>query len=56
MGVKLEAKPKRVLRAGDLALLITEWSGNGNEPNGNPLILLVEVRWFYVNSQMAPGL
>jgi ketosteroid isomerase-like protein len=34
MGAKLEAKPKRVLRASDLALLITEWSINGNEPDG----------------------
>jgi ketosteroid isomerase-like protein len=34
MGAKLEAKPKRVLKASDLALLITEWSINGNEPDG----------------------
>jgi ketosteroid isomerase-like protein len=39
MGGKLQAKPKRVLRAGDLALLITEWSINGNEPNGKPINL-----------------
>jgi ketosteroid isomerase-like protein len=37
MGFRLEAKPKRVLRAGNLALLITEWSINGNEPNGKPI-------------------
>lgn len=36
---KLEAKVKRVLRASDLALLITEWSINGNEPNGKPINL-----------------
>jgi ketosteroid isomerase-like protein len=29
MGCKLKAKPKRVLLASDLALLITEWSING---------------------------
>ena len=39
MGGTLEAKPKRVLRAGDLALLITEWSIIGNEPNGKPINL-----------------
>jgi len=39
MGPKLEAKPKRVLRASDLALLITEWSINGNEPDGKPINL-----------------
>jgi ketosteroid isomerase-like protein len=39
MGGKLQAKPKRVLQAGDLALLITEWSINGNEPNGKPINL-----------------
>jgi ketosteroid isomerase-like protein len=39
MGGKLEAKPKRVLLASDLALLITEWSINGNEPNGKPINL-----------------
>jgi len=35
MGGTLEAKPKRIRRAGDLALLITEWSIIGNELNGN---------------------
>lgn len=39
MGGKLEAKPKRVLKASDLALLITEWSIKGNEPNGKPINL-----------------
>jgi ketosteroid isomerase-like protein len=33
-GAKLEAKVKRVLQAGNLALLITEWSLNGTEPDG----------------------
>jgi ketosteroid isomerase-like protein len=39
MGAKLEAKPKRVLKASDLALLITEWSINGNEPDGKVINL-----------------
>jgi ketosteroid isomerase-like protein len=39
MGVKLEARAKRVLHAGDLALLITEWSINGTEPNDKPINL-----------------
>jgi ketosteroid isomerase-like protein len=34
MGGKLEAKVKRVLQASDLALMITEWSIRGVEPNG----------------------
>ncbi|MPZ08564.1 MAG: hypothetical protein GEU26_19510, partial [Nitrososphaeraceae archaeon] len=33
-GAKLEASVKRVLQAGNLALLITEWSLNGTEPDG----------------------
>ena len=33
-GAKLEARIKRVLHAGNLALLITEWSLNGTEPDG----------------------
>jgi ketosteroid isomerase-like protein len=33
-GAKLEARVKRVLQAGNLALLITEWSLNGTEPDG----------------------
>lgn len=37
MGCKLEAKAKRVLQANNLALLITEWSINGNGPNGKPV-------------------
>jgi ketosteroid isomerase-like protein len=32
-GAKLEARIKRVLQAGNLALLITEWSLNGTEPD-----------------------
>ena len=39
MGCKLKAKPKRVLLARDLALLITEWSINGTEPDGKPINL-----------------
>ncbi|MFL6375999.1 MAG: hypothetical protein ACJ72R_00880, partial [Nitrososphaeraceae archaeon] len=39
-GVKLKAKAKRVLQSSDLALLITEWSINGNEP--------AAVRWYAV--------
>jgi ketosteroid isomerase-like protein len=39
MGVKLEARAKRVLHAGDLALLITEWSITGIEPNDKPINL-----------------
>ena len=33
-GAKLEARVKRVLQADNLALLITEWSLNGTEPDG----------------------
>ena len=39
MGGKLEARVKRVLPASDLALLITEWSINGTEPDGKPINL-----------------
>jgi ketosteroid isomerase-like protein len=39
MGCKLKAKPKRVLLSSDLALLITEWSINGTEPDGKPINL-----------------
>ena len=39
MGCKLEAKAKRVLQANNLALLITEWSINGTEPDGKPINL-----------------
>lgn len=34
---KLESKVKRVLRAADLALVISEWSSNGTSPDGNPV-------------------
>jgi ketosteroid isomerase-like protein len=33
-GVKLEARARRVIHADNLALLITEWSIKGTEPNG----------------------
>jgi len=36
---KLEAKAKKVLQAGGLALLITEWSIIGDEPDGKPIKL-----------------
>jgi ketosteroid isomerase-like protein len=39
MGGKLEAKAKKVLQAGGLALLITEWSITGAEPDGKPIKL-----------------
>jgi ketosteroid isomerase-like protein len=39
MGGKLEARAKRVLQASDLALIITEWSINGTEPDGKPINL-----------------
>jgi ketosteroid isomerase-like protein len=39
MGSKLEARVKRVLQANNLALLITEWSINGTEPDGKPINL-----------------
>jgi ketosteroid isomerase-like protein len=39
MRAKLEARVKRVLQASDLALLITEWSISGIEPNGKPISL-----------------
>jgi ketosteroid isomerase-like protein len=36
-GVKLDARAKRILQAGNLALLITEWSLSGTEPDGKPI-------------------
>jgi ketosteroid isomerase-like protein len=39
MGAKLEVRVKRVIQASDLALLITEWSINGNESNGKSINL-----------------
>jgi ketosteroid isomerase-like protein len=39
MGGKLKARVKRVLQANNLALLITEWSINGTEPDGKPINL-----------------
>jgi ketosteroid isomerase-like protein len=39
MGVKLEARAKRVYYASNLALLITEWSISGTEPDGTPINL-----------------
>lgn len=36
---KLDLKVKRVLQASDLALVTTEWSYNGTDPNGNPVNL-----------------
>jgi ketosteroid isomerase-like protein len=40
MGAKLEAKVNRVVQASDLALLITEWSINGNKPDGKSINLI----------------
>jgi ketosteroid isomerase-like protein len=34
---KLKAKTKKVLQAGGLTLLITEWSITGAEPDGKPI-------------------
>ena len=39
MKVKLEAKVRRVIQAGNLALLTTEWSFVGTEPDGKPINL-----------------
>jgi ketosteroid isomerase-like protein len=39
MGGKLDARVKRLLHSSDLALLITEWSINGSEPDGKPINL-----------------
>ena len=39
MRAKLKARVKRVTQASDLALLITEWSMNGTEPDGKPINL-----------------
>lgn len=39
MRAKLEAKVKRVIQAGDLALLITEWSINATASDGKPINL-----------------
>ena len=53
MNGKLESKVKRVLYAGDFALVIGEWSFNGTRYlTGSLLILLQLLRMFYVNSQM----
>jgi ketosteroid isomerase-like protein len=37
--VKLEARVRRVIQAGNLALLTTEWSVVGTEPDGKPINL-----------------
>ena len=34
---KLDLKIKRMLQASDLALVLTEWSFSGTEPDGNPV-------------------
>ena len=34
---KLDLKIKRILQASDLALVLTEWSFSGTEPDGNPV-------------------
>jgi ketosteroid isomerase-like protein len=39
MGSKLEARVKRVLQVSNLALLSTEWTINGTEPDGKPINL-----------------
>lgn len=39
MKVKLEARVRRVIQAGNLALLTTEWSIAGTEPDGKPINL-----------------
>jgi uncharacterized protein (TIGR02246 family) len=39
MGVKLEAKVNRIFQTNNLALLVTEWSINGTEPNDKPINL-----------------
>jgi ketosteroid isomerase-like protein len=36
---KLEARVRRVIQAGNIALLITEWSIVGTEPDGKPINL-----------------
>jgi ketosteroid isomerase-like protein len=41
MGGKLNAKSKRVLQAGNLALLITKWSLSGTERDCKPINLSV---------------
>ena len=57
MGCKLKAKPKRwVPLASDLALLITEWSINGTEPDGKPINLTGRrYKWYYADNQMTLG-
>ena len=39
MKVKLEARVRRVIQAGNLAALVTEWSIVGTEPDGKPINL-----------------
>jgi ketosteroid isomerase-like protein len=34
---KLDLKVKKVIQSSDLALVTTEWSFSGTEPNGNPV-------------------
>jgi len=41
MKVKLEARVRRVIQADNLALLTTEWSIVGTEPDGKPINLTV---------------
>ncbi|WP_148685843.1 YybH family protein [Candidatus Nitrosocosmicus hydrocola] len=36
---ELKLKVKRVLQTSDLALVTTEWSVNGNGPDGNPVYM-----------------
>jgi ketosteroid isomerase-like protein len=52
---KLEARVKRVLQTSNLALLITEWSINGTEPDGKPINLTGRGTVVYVDSRMALG-
>jgi ketosteroid isomerase-like protein len=57
MRAKLEAKVKRVIRASDLALLITEWSITGTEPaDGNPINSAGRGTIISFDSQMEHGL
>jgi ketosteroid isomerase-like protein len=38
-GIKLDARAKRVYYANNIALLVTEWSISGSEPNDAPINL-----------------
>ena len=55
MNGKLDLKVKRVLKANDLALVTTEWSFNGTDPDGKHVHMSAKLRTFYVSNLMELG-